>query len=165
MMGNTTEGNHNAPRASPQQMIEEFVSVRILRWQAKQVKVPDREIAAQVAAMSWNFNFLPRGGPGCLLPEPNTDSGYIYVPYDERVDHLPPEVMKRIEKLNDWFKDPANGPIVRQMDKLLEREVDDKCFWEFLDGGSAERIDFLGKVGFPILSASQTKQRQPNSTN
>ncbi|KAL2169666.1 hypothetical protein VTG60DRAFT_5805 [Thermothelomyces hinnuleus] len=104
-----------------QRLIEESISQRVTRWKTKQEKIPDRELAAQIIAMCWSHDALPSAGPGCLMPD--TKGGYVYVPYDE-----------------------TNGPIVRKMDKLLEKEVNEKCFWEFLDGDNASRIDFHGKI-------------------
>ncbi|KAH6849768.1 hypothetical protein B0I37DRAFT_352332 [Chaetomium sp. MPI-CAGE-AT-0009] len=94
--------------------------------------------------MSWDYDSLPREGPGCLITDHK--GGYVYAPYDESREGLPRELEDRIDKLEHWFKDPANLPMLRQMDQILEREVDDKCYWEFLDGGSASRIDFHGKI-------------------
>lgn len=131
-------------RLTPQQAMEEFISQRVSRWQAKQEKVLDRELAAQIVAMCWDYGSLPRKGPGCLLPDHK--GGYVYVPYDDSRDGLSPELEERIEKLERWLRDPVNTPALRLMDKVLEKEVNEKCFWEFLDGGNASRIDFHGKA-------------------
>ncbi|KAK4252346.1 hypothetical protein C7999DRAFT_27073 [Corynascus novoguineensis] len=106
--------------------------------------MPNRELAAQIVAMCWDHDSLPQAGPGCLMPGFN--GGYFYVPYDESREGLPLDLQDGINKLERWFKDPANGPIMRKMDKMLEKEVNKKCFWEFLDGGNASRIDFHGKI-------------------
>jgi hypothetical protein len=54
--------------------------------------------------------------------------------------------LERFEKLGRWIKDRKNRPTIFQMDTLLEKYVDEMCFWEFLDGGDASRVDFHGKV-------------------
>ncbi|KAL2181600.1 uncharacterized protein P884DRAFT_274094 [Thermothelomyces heterothallicus CBS 202.75] len=127
-----------------QRIIEESISQRVTGWKIKQKKIPDRELAAQIVAMCWGHDSLPSAGPGCLMPD--TKGGYVYVPYDESRDGLPPPLEERIDKLERWFRNPANGPTVREMDKLLEKEVNEKCFWEFPDGDNASRLDFHGKL-------------------
>jgi hypothetical protein len=134
-------------RLTLQQLLEEFIRQRINRWKAKQKVITDRELVAQMVAMSWDYDSLPREGPGCLMPDHK--GGYVYIPYDESSEGLTPDLEDRIDKLNHWFKNPANGSIVRQMDKILERQVNDQCFWDFLDGGNASRIDFHGKASPP----------------
>ena len=131
-------------RLTPQQAMEEFISQKVSRWRAKEEKVPDRNLAAQIIAMCWDYGSLPRKGPGCLLPDHK--GGYVYVPYDDSRDGLAPELEERMEKLERWLRDPTNTPALRLMDKILEKEVNEKCFWEFLDGGNASRIDFHGKA-------------------
>ncbi|KAL2201232.1 hypothetical protein P885DRAFT_73581 [Corynascus similis CBS 632.67] len=106
--------------------------------------MPNRELAAQIVAMCWDHDFLPQAGPGCLMSGCN--GGYVYVPYDESREGLPLDFQNRINELERWFKNPANGSVLRKMDKILEKEVNEKCFWEFLDGGNASRIDFHGKI-------------------
>lgn len=121
---------------------------------AKQRKMPNRELAAQIVAMCWDHDFLPQAGPGCLMSGCN--GGYVYVPYDESREGLPLDFQNRINELERWFKNPANGSVLRKMDKILEKEVNEKCFWEFLDGGNASRIDFHGKVPDPKFFVALT---------
>ncbi|KAK3302194.1 uncharacterized protein B0T15DRAFT_505249 [Chaetomium strumarium] len=133
-----------AQAALARQMIEEFISLRIAHWKTKQRRITDREVAAQIAALCWDYDSLPDQGPGCLLPD--RQGGYVYVPYDGRREGLPPDILRRALSLDHWEKNPANCPVILQMDKLLEKEVDEKCFWEFLDGGNASGVDFHGKI-------------------
>lgn len=129
---------------TPEQFIQELVSLRVDRWRSKQKEVPDEELVAQLVALSWDYDSLPPEGPGCLISGGST--GHIYVPYDDSREGLPPEINDRIDKVNRWIADPANAPTLRKMDKILRRQVDNSCFLEFLDGGNASRIDFIGKV-------------------
>jgi hypothetical protein len=142
---------------TPQQIIEELISERVNRWMTKQITVPNRELAAELVAMCWDYDFIPETGPGCLLPDHM--GGYTYIPYDESRDGLPDELRHRADTLDHWAKDPANAPALRKIDKLLEKEVNATCFWDFLDGGNASRIDFNGKVSqLPILPNPPTNQ-------
>ncbi|KAK4149212.1 hypothetical protein C8A00DRAFT_19071 [Chaetomidium leptoderma] len=130
-------------RLTLQQIMDEFISQRVKRWKAKQVNVPNRELAARIAAMCWDYDSLPGLGPGCLLPDHKGD--YVYIPYDDSRDDLPPDPEDRMAMADHWFTNPANTKLLQQADKMLEKQVNDKCFWEFLDGGSAARLDFHGK--------------------
>ncbi|KAK4106466.1 hypothetical protein N658DRAFT_502927 [Parathielavia hyrcaniae] len=143
-MDSSTPADFDPVSATVPQIMEEFVSQRVKRWKARQENVPDRELAAVIGAMCWDNDFLPRRGPGCLLPDGR--GGHAYVPYDERREGLPADLQQRIDILNRWVRNPENAPALRKLDKLLEKEVNEKCFWEFLDGGSAERVDFHGKA-------------------
>lgn len=143
-MDNSFRVEIDPARLTPEQMIEALIQERVDRWTARQVTMPDRELAVQLAAMWWDYDLLPASGPGCLLPD--RMGGYIYVPYDEDRHGLPAELLHRMDMLENWTRNPVNAPALRQIDKLLEKEVNDTCFWEFLDGGNASRIDFNGKV-------------------
>jgi hypothetical protein len=129
---------------TPEELIQEFISLRIDRWRSKEKEVPDQELAAQLFAMSWDYDSLPPEGPGCLMSGGRT--GYLYVPYDDSREGLPPEIEARINMADRWLGNPANAPVLREMDKIMKRQVDDCCFLEFLEGGNASRVDFLGKV-------------------
>ena len=158
-MDNSLQVEGDPARLTPQQIIEELISERVNRWMTKQITVPNRELAAELVAMCWDYDFIPETGPGCLLPDHM--GGYIYVPYDEGRDDIPDELQHRSDTLDHWAKDPANAPALRKIDKLMEKEVNATCFWEFLDGGNASRIDFNGKVSYP----SSPTFPQTNLTN
>lgn len=125
---------------------EEHVRLRVNRWKAKQVKVPNDEIAIQLAGLCFDYSVLPGGKRGCLLPDPA--GGYVYVPYSDeyKKDDLPADLLERVNTLEAITNNHKNLPVLRQVDKLMEDEVNDTCFWEFLDGGDASQIDFQGKV-------------------
>jgi hypothetical protein len=143
-MGDAVSAEGGSGQLTLEQAMEEFISQKVSRWWTKQEKVADKELGAQIVAMSWDYASLPPKGPGCLLPDHK--GGYVYVPYDDSREGLPPELEERAAKLDNWFKNPANTPTLRRMDKVLENEVNEKCWWEFLDGGSAARLDFHGKA-------------------
>lgn len=134
---------------TPEQLIQEFISLRIDRWRSKKKDVPDQELAAHLFAMSWNYDSLPPEGPGCIMAGGST--GHIYIPYDDSRSGLPPEIEARIDMVDQWLGDPANAPVLRGMDQIMRRQIDDYCFSEFLEGGNASRVDFLGKVTPPSL--------------
>jgi hypothetical protein len=130
------------------QIVEELVSHRVERWKAGQETVRNPEAAAKTAAMCWDYDSLPLNGPGCLIAEP--EGGYAYVPYNDNVSReiLPTDLRGRMEMLDRWLRDRENAPILPRLDKFTEKKVNDECFYEFLDGGSAERVDFHGKVSY-----------------
>ncbi|KAK3902105.1 hypothetical protein C8A05DRAFT_15785 [Staphylotrichum tortipilum] len=126
------------------QLMEELIAQKIRCWRAKQETIPDSRIAEPLVAMCWGNDGNLRKRPGCLLPDHK--GGYIYVPYDE--GDPTPELKAGVERLEKALKDKANAGLVRKMDKALERQVNEKCFWEFLGGhgGDGARIDFHGKA-------------------
>ena len=131
------------------QIMEEMIAQKLRCWRAKQEKITDNNrIAEQIIAMCWGGNDRNlTQTPGCLLQDPQ--GGYVFVPYDESGDNQSPELKTSTEMLNKALKDKANAGLVRKMDKALEKEVNDKCFWEFIDGGDAARVDFHGKASHP----------------
>ncbi len=139
-----------------EEAMEELIEHRISRWWTKQEKVPDARLAAEIVAMCWDFDSLPQRGPGCLLPDHK--GGHIYVPYDDSKEGLSPELIAQSEKLDKWIKTPANAPILREMDEVLEKMVDEKCWWEFLgERSNASRVDFHGKASvLPSLVEEMT---------
>ena len=135
-------GEEDSHQPMLERIIEEFVSQRLLCWMAKKERVPDRSVPAKIVAMCWDFGSLPERGPGCLVA--NRKGGYVYVPYDDSKEGITPELEARVEKLARWCR--ANHSAVVRMDKMLEKEVAEKCWWEFLDGGNASCVDFHGKA-------------------
>jgi hypothetical protein len=128
-----------------QQIMEELVSQRVESWKAKQEKVPDPEVAAKIIAMCWDYDSLPLSGPGCLMCDKNGE--YTYVTYDSvSRGALPADLQQRIDVLDRWLRDSKNNTVLRELDKMMEKKMDDECFYEFLDGGSPQRVDFHGKV-------------------
>ena len=138
------------------QFMDEMITQKLRCWRAAQEKIPDGRLAEQIMAMCWggsDGNVLKE--PGCLLPD-HHKGGYVFVPYNEG-EHLSPELVAGKERLERALQDKANAALARRMDKALEREVNEKCFWEFLDGDSAARVDFHGKVSRnPPLPPSST---------
>ncbi len=127
-----------------ERIIKELVSQRLLCWMAKKEKITDQSLPAKIYAMCWDFGSMPERGPGCLVPNPK--GGYVYVPYDDSHEGVGPELEARVEKLANWCK--ANHSGVVRIDKMMEKEVAEKCWWEFLDGGDASCVDFHGKASF-----------------
>jgi hypothetical protein len=151
--------------ALAKQMIEAFVSLRIAHWKAKKRIITDGEVAAQIAALGWDYDSLPEQGPGCLLHDREAEGEYVYVPYDDRREGLPPDILQRAIVLDHWERHAANSAVILQMDRLLEKEVDDKCFWEFLDGGDASGVDFHGKVSPYLVLPSKDVVPRPILTH
>ncbi|KAH6624823.1 hypothetical protein B0J18DRAFT_191995 [Chaetomium sp. MPI-SDFR-AT-0129] len=142
----------NNPKAVPLSTIleikEELISQVLTLWTSHQYPIPDPAIAAEMAAMSWDYDSLPASGPGCLMKLTRTQEGeYVYMPYDDNMDGMEEAMVARVEKTAEWMRDPENGAAIRRLDGVLEREVDENCFWELLEqGGGAERVDRIGKV-------------------
>ncbi|KAK4239794.1 hypothetical protein C8A03DRAFT_13845 [Achaetomium macrosporum] len=143
-MASSSQPEDAAQAAAARRMIEEFVSLRVAHWKTKQRRITNQEVAAQIAALCWDYYSLAENGLGCLLPD--REGGYVYVPYDDSREDLPPDILRCAKSLDRWEKDPANSSFILRMDRILEEEVDDKCFWEFLDGGDASGVDFQGKI-------------------
>ncbi|KAL2260238.1 hypothetical protein VTK26DRAFT_5837 [Humicola hyalothermophila] len=79
------------------------------------------------------------------MPDPT--GGYVYVPYlNDGKDNLPADLVERIKQFEAFMSDPVNLQLIQEADGLMEAEVNEKCFWEFLDGGNASQIDFHGKI-------------------
>ncbi|KAL2024424.1 hypothetical protein VTK56DRAFT_8235 [Thermocarpiscus australiensis] len=125
-------------RPTPEDIKNEFVFQRVKRWRTKQKKIRSNQLGLELGEINSEEQ------PGCLLSGNN--GGYVYVPYDDDRKDLPPNLRDRILQLERWASNPANSVIMRQVDKLLEDEVSDKCWFEFLDGGDASQVDFHGKV-------------------
>ncbi|KAJ4304351.1 hypothetical protein N0V88_001964 [Collariella sp. IMI 366227] len=101
-------------------------------------------VAAELVGMSFDYNHLPVQGPGCLMP--NRKGGYSYVPYTNPKDEKPFHLDERVKMINQWLQNAENCHTLAEVDKTMENEINDKCFFEFLDGGDASRLDFYGKV-------------------
>ncbi len=128
-------------------IIKELVTQRLLCWMAKKERITDRSLPAKIYAMCWDFGSMPARGPGCLVPN---KSGYVYVPYDDSEEGMGPELQARVETLVSWCRDNRSGLV--RIDKMMEKEVAEKCWWEFLDGGNASCVDFHGKASLFALS-------------
>ncbi|KAL2135278.1 hypothetical protein VTI74DRAFT_9158 [Chaetomium olivicolor] len=48
--------------------------------------------------------------------------------------------------LDRYLKGPANAYKLQDVDNVMENEVKDKCFFEFVNGGDGSGADFYGKV-------------------
>ena len=140
--GDPAQEDDDSLRPMLEKIIKELVSQRLLCWMAKKEKITDQALGAQIFAMCWDFGSMPDQGPGCLIPNPK--GGYAYVPYDDSTEGVGPELEARVERLGRWCGENHAG--VERMDKMMEKEVDERCWWEFLEGGDASGVDFHGKV-------------------
>lgn len=120
-----------------------------MRWKSRQFLIPNRELAAALAGHAGSYRALPRGQQGCLLPD--AGGGYTFIPYNDDMTGLPPRILNRVNMLNAWTRLPQAAPIMVQVDKLLEAEVNKKCWFDFLYGGDASEVDFDGKVSNPLF--------------
>lgn len=144
----TTNNPNAAPLSTILQIKEELISQVLTSWVAQQYPIPDPAVAAEMAAMSWDFDSLPAEGPGCMMKLTRTKEGeYVYIPYDDSLDGMEDAMVERVKRMEEWMRSPENVEAIRKLDRELEREVDESCFWELLQQGeSAERVDLSGKV-------------------
>lgn len=132
---------------TPKQIKDELIAQRVECWRAKQRKVDRRDLAIELSAMGTHPWCSVAREPGCLLSDGR--GGYVYVPYDDSTAGLAPELLGRIRTLDSWMRNPRSEPILAEVDRLLEGEVKDKCFFEFQDDGDASQLDTWSKASFP----------------
>ncbi|KAK3682636.1 hypothetical protein B0T22DRAFT_494309 [Podospora appendiculata] len=103
---------------------EEFISQRIQCWTAKRQPMTEGEITTRYATATFVTPKPPGLKPGSLFPSPS--GGYVF-------------------ELECWACDYRNSELLKNIEKLLDEEVEDKCYWEFREGGDVSSLDFRGK--------------------
>ncbi|KAK3331953.1 hypothetical protein B0T19DRAFT_397770 [Cercophora scortea] len=123
---------------------EEFINQCIQCWTAKKQPMTESEIITHYAAANFVTPKPPGAKPGSLLPNPS--GGYVFVPYDRDPAGIPELLRRRILELECWACDSRNSELLKSVEKLIDEEVQEKCYLEFQEGSDVSSLDFRGKV-------------------
>ncbi|KAH8890913.1 hypothetical protein GQ53DRAFT_866536 [Thozetella sp. PMI_491] len=122
-----------------------FIKERIDRWRLKAETLDRNGLLEKMAQMS--FSSPLNSQPGLIIP--NLHGDYEYIPL-ERGDTLaadtPEDHLRVVIELRLFFHHAANAQLVKEIEAELDREIADKCFWEFLDTENATNMSFVDKV-------------------
>ncbi|KAK3379481.1 hypothetical protein B0T24DRAFT_717045 [Lasiosphaeria ovina] len=135
--------------AAARQIKEEFVKLRMDSWKSNQIPIENTDQAANIAALGLDSSLVATPGNGCLVP---VIGGWrVFVPFDDDAAaaagvSVAREFDGRFSEMHCWAENLANGATLKEVEGLLDAEIEDKCFWEFLDGGDASRLSFYDKI-------------------
>ncbi|KAK0722823.1 hypothetical protein B0T26DRAFT_235938 [Lasiosphaeria miniovina] len=134
--------------AAARQIKEELVKLRMDFWKSNQIPIENTDQAANIAALGLDSSLVATPGNGCLVP---VIGGWrVFVSFDDAAaaagESVTREFDSRLSEMRCWAENPANGATLKEVEGLLDAEIEDKCFWEFLDGGDASRLSFYDKI-------------------
>ncbi len=127
------------------QIKDAFVKERMNRWRLEAETLDEQGLLEKMTQMTFYSPLSPQ--PGLIIP--NLHGGYEYIPL-ERGDVLRPNIpedhMAKINQLRLFHNNPSNAQVIKEVEKEMDKEIEEKCFWEFLDDGDASGMGFLTKV-------------------
>jgi hypothetical protein len=87
---------------------------------------------------------IDRGGHlGCIIPDGT--GGHVFVRYNDDTKGLPADLLGRIQKLEAWAADRRCRPLLLQVKRLLDEEVQQYSLG-YSEDGSTIQLDFLNKA-------------------
>jgi hypothetical protein len=70
---------------------------------------------------------------------------YLWIPFHYDPDPDPKREARRV-LMHQWSLQPSSQQKIALVAEALDRDLQEKCFWDLLDGGDPKQLSFEEKV-------------------
>lgn len=125
---------------------DEIITEQINCWKGHAKGFPNPVLALMWYTSSYKTGERYSSNHGAVVVENGSGGAtYYWVPFHNGPDPDPSREERR-QSLRTWAADPVHRDHMVKIEELLDREIEERCFWQFLDGGSAAGLTFGKKA-------------------